>query len=302
MIKEDSRDQRNEKENTAVYFLNRGEYKRAIECIKEILQYENNNPVHYYQLAVCYQRLGMRQEARAAYKKFIRYGQEQITQAENFLQSMPGEWTLADARQAFETTPQQRVIPWFQAQGDKTLRLDYDLNQESLVFDLGGYQGDWTANIFARYGCHIHVFEPVTEYAEQIKQKFIPFEKVHVHPFGLGKNSRKVMLNVDQDSSSMYTQGEQSREATLVRADDFIKGSGISSIDLMKINIEGGEYDLLEHFIEMNQISIIKNLQVQFHDFIPNAVERMFTIQKKLAETHCITYQFPFVWENWKIK
>ena len=52
-----------------------------------------------------------------------------------------------------------------------------------------------------------------------------------------------------------------------------------------------------------NAISIFKNLQIQFHDFIiDNAEERMKNIQNKLSKTHEITYQYNFVWENWKIK
>jgi hypothetical protein len=50
-------------------------------------------------------------------------------------------------------------------------------------------------------------------------------------------------------------------------------------------------------------ITRFKNIQVQFHDFIiENATERMENIQKQLAKTHKITYQFNFVWENWQLK
>ena len=211
------------------------------------------------------------------------------------------ECTLDAAQQASKMLPQQRIIPWHQADGDRTLRLDYDLNEESIVFDLGGYQGNWTTSIFERYGCNILVFEPVLEYAEQIQQKFLHTPKVKVYNFGLGKNTEKVMLTIDNDGSSIFRQGNQLREITLIRAYDFIKQSGISYIDLMKINIEGGEYDLLEHLIEMNIVLNIKNIQVQFHDFVPNAVERMFNIQQNLEKTHSITYQFLFIWENWRV-
>ena len=70
----------------------------------------------------------------------------------------------------------------------------------------------------------------------------------------------------------------------------------------MKINIEGGEYDLLEHFLESGFIKNINNIQIQFHDFIPNAEERMKKIQYELEKTHSLTYQYPFVWENWQRK
>ena len=54
-----------------------------------------------------------------------------------------------------------RVKPWFECNGDKTLRLDYKLNQESFVIDLGGYEGEWSADIFCKYGSNIYVFEEI---------------------------------------------------------------------------------------------------------------------------------------------
>ena len=74
---------------------------------------------------------------------------------------------------------------------------------------------------------------------------------------------------------------------------------GFQQIALAKINIEGGEYELLEHLIEKNLIKQIRNIQVQFHeDVIPNASRRMAEIHSALAQTHRITFQEKFVWAN----
>ncbi|MDA8326743.1 MAG: hypothetical protein M0033_11065, partial [Nitrospiraceae bacterium] len=61
-------------------------------------------------------------------------------------------------------------------------------------------------------------------------------------------------------------------------------------------------YDLLDHLIETGVVNQIGNIQVQFHDFAPNAESRMSDIQRKLALTHKLTYQYRFVWENWERK
>ena len=71
---------------------------------------------------------------------------------------------------------------------------------------------------------------------------------------------------------------------------------------MLKINIEGGEYDLLESILESNIQNKIINFQIQFHDFVPNSEIRMKKIQDKLSQTHQITFNYPFVWENWKLK
>ena len=75
----------------------------------------------------------------------------------------------------------------------------------------------------------------------------------------------------------------------------------IKKIDLITINIEGSEYDLLEHLIETGFVKNIGNIQIQFHNFVPNATERMHSIQNNLAKTHKLTYQSEFVWENWQL-
>jgi hypothetical protein len=63
-------------------------------------------------------------------------------------------------------------------------------------------------------------------------------------------------------------------------------------VDLMKINIEGGEYELLEHLIARGLTKRIRNIQVQFHeDVMAGAAGRMERIQSRLAETHHLTYQ-----------
>ena len=100
----------------------------------------------------------------------------------------------------------------------------------------------------------------------------------------------------------MYkTEGSKVR-IKMQKTSEFFAVHQIDLIDLMKINIEGGEYDLLDHLITSNLVSRIKNIQVQFHDFIPDANSRMKNIQNELAKTHELTYQYKFVWENWRLK
>jgi FkbM family methyltransferase len=196
----------------------------------------------------------------------------------------------------------QRVIPWFQNNGDKTHRLDYELDNNSIVWDLGGYEGQWAADIFCRYGCRVEIFEPVPDYVQKIQQRFANNLKVSVHPFGLAEKDSKEKLSLSADRSSLFTSSENLIEIDLVEAAKFIFHNQTQSIDLMKINIEGGEYILLEHLIEKDLISKIKNIQIQFHDFIPDALSRMKSIQQNLKKTHYLTYQYEFVWENWALK
>jgi FkbM family methyltransferase len=200
-------------------------------------------------------------------------------------------------------TPHDLVVEkWKNARGDSTLRLNYPLSSESVVFDMGGYEGQWSADIFTRYGCYIHVFEPMVSFASTIKDRFKHNDKVKVYEFGLSDKDKSIELSQDLNASSAYVKNDSAIKATLKDAFEFINKSGITSIDLIKINIEGGEYDLLDRLIETGFVKNITDIQVQFHNFVPNAQDRMQVIQTELSKTHELTYQYPFVWENWHRK
>jgi FkbM family methyltransferase len=202
----------------------------------------------------------------------------------------------------YRSPQEKRVVHWFNVNGDKTYRLNYNLNQNSLVLDLGGYEGQWTSDIFSIYCCNIMIFEPVTQYAENIRQRFQKNPQITIYEFGLSNETKYETLSIKQDGSSIYDKGGKLCQIYLIKAIDFFKNNNVNYVDLMKINIEGGEYDLLDHLLDTNLVESINNIQVQFHDFVPDAESRMKKIQSRLEITHYLTYQYPFVWENWALR
>lgn len=202
-----------------------------------------------------------------------------------------------------ELIQSERVLPWFAAKGDETLRLNYDLNEKSIVFDVGGYKGEFAGDIFCKYNATIYVFEPIKSFFQIIQNKFVNNQKVKIYNFGLAGKDEQMQISMSDNSSSVFLKTEDSETIQLKSIVNFIQENNIQSVDLIKINIEGGEYDLLESLIENNLISVFKNIQVQFHDFLlDNGKERMNKIQENLSKTHQITYQYEFVWENWQLK
>lgn len=67
----------------------------------------------------------------------------------------------------------------------------------------------------------------------------------------------------------------------------------------MKVNIEGGEYELLTRLIVTGYIKTIKQIQFQFHNIDPDSESKMRGICTDLTLTHRPTFQYKFVWENW---
>ena len=186
---------------------------------------------------------------------------------------------------------------------EKKFRTHYDeLTSESVVFDLDGYEGQWTSDIYAQYLCDVHVFEPHPKFHKDIQSRFQNNSKVKIYNFGLGAKEEAIQLSNQKDTSTMFASGSDPVTGKLKSAADFLTANNFDTIDLMKINIEGREYELLEHLIETGWIKKVKNIQIQFHTFVPNAEERMTRIQNDLRKTHESTYLYKFLWENWKLK
>lgn len=194
-----------------------------------------------------------------------------------------------------------RERPWNNVRGDSTLRLEYDLNEDSVVVDVGGYHGHWASDIFNMYACTVHVFEPVEEFANIISNRFKHNKKIVVHPAALGTSTDTSTIYLERGGTSLVKKTDTETEIQVLDAHTFITSLG-RQIDVMKINIEGAEYDLLEHIVTHGDTSCIKNIQIQFHAFVPNAVERRERIQSALSKTHRQTYNYDFVWENWTLK
>ncbi len=206
-------------------------------------------------------------------------------------------------RRRLYKTPQEKIFDkWWADGGDVKLRFDYDLGPDSVVLDCGGYEGQWASDIFGRYSCKIFVFEPVRKFAGDIDARFRKNDKIQVFKFGLGGSSRKETINLSADCSSVIKAASEKEEIEIVDVAEWLKQEKITALDLMKINIEGGEYELLERLIDIGFIGSVKNIQVQFHDFVDNAAERMEKIQARLMKTHTPTYKYRFVWENWTRK
>ncbi|MDD4871881.1 MAG: FkbM family methyltransferase [Kiritimatiellae bacterium] len=197
---------------------------------------------------------------------------------------------------------ERAVRRYFADGGDYRFRFSYDLGPDALVLDLGGYQGQWASDIFARYLCRIEVFEPVPEFAEKIRERFRRNGKIRVHEFALGGSSRKDVIKINADGSSLFASADKTATVEVVDISEWLEKEGVRKVDLMKINVEGAEYELIERLIETRMIRIVNHLQVQFHDVVPDAETRMKTILAALEKTHYPTYQFKFVWENWTRK
>jgi hypothetical protein len=54
--------------------------------------------------------------------------------------------------------------------------------------------------------------------------------------------------------------------------------------------------------LDADVVNLCVNLQIQFHTVAPDYEERREAIRSRLSKTHVLTYDAPFIWENWSLK
>ena len=180
------------------------------------------------------------------------------------------------------------------------LRLTYGLTPDSVVLDAGGYRGDWASEINRRYGCAVRVLEPIKSFYRQIVDRFAGNHRVQVYNFGLGAVPGTADFGIQNDSTGKFAGATERELVRIEGVEDVLREIG-SDIDLVKMNIEGSEFDVVEKLLDTGLISRVKNLQVQWHPVVPNAEARWAVIQGRLPQTHHLTFDSGWVWQNWSL-
>ena len=139
-----------------------------------------------------------------------------------------------------------------------------------VIFDIGGNIGISSIYLASIYPeALIYTFEPLKENFEILKKNTTQFKNIEVFNFGLGAENGSFKLYLSDDSEnyggvSFYSEvegnmSEPFTECEVKNVNDVIQENGITSVDLIKIDTEGAEYDILTSFKHefLNKISWI---------------------------------------------
>lgn len=179
-------------------------------------------------------------------------------------------------------------------------RYDYPLTPNSIVIDAGGYQGSFATEIARKYGCTVHILEPVTRFREAIIARGI-HAGIHIHPYGLAGETKEAVFHIQGDSTGAFADSNDTECVVLHGIVSVLNELCPTRCDLLKLNIEGTEFDVLEAILSQNIATRITNIQVQFHAVVPNYMARYEAIRAGLLATHHLTYDAPWCWQNFQI-
>ena len=99
------------------------------------------------------------------------------------------------------------------------------------------------------YHSRIYCFEPIQDYYFDIQRKFNGFGNISVFPLAISDKNGVDVMYINDDSSSIHIKTGNPFKIDCITLDKVMWGNGLNYIDLIKINIEGEEYTLLEYMI-----------------------------------------------------
>jgi len=187
---------------------------------------------------------------------------------------------------------------------NKHLLHEADLSANSVVVDVGAFTGSWAQHIVDRYNPTIFAFEPNPRSFESLVAKAAVNPKLHALQYGLGDKDVTVEFTLNGLGSSMCDErsghaGMERIKVEIAAVDRVWSELDLGRVDLMKINIEGAEFPLLDKMIETGLLENVNCFLIQFHEWHPGAYKKRRQIHAELSRTHRLEWDYHFVWEKW---
>ncbi|MEO6317971.1 MAG: FkbM family methyltransferase [Acidimicrobiales bacterium] len=195
------------------------------------------------------------------------------------------------------------------ARNEADILIDVDLPEGAVVLDVGAYEGEWSQRVLGRadvggpQDLRIHAFEPEPRAIRRLREA-MDDRRFELHPFALGGADRVEVITMAGPGSSLFVDPTSasvfgSTQVAMRDVDAVLTSLAIDRLDLVKINIEGGEFELLDRLHHTGWLERTGTIIVQFHEFAPDAYRARRRSRRQLAETHRCAWSYTWVYERW---
>jgi len=125
--------------------------------------------------------------------------------------------------------------------------------KDSTCLDIGANIGYWTKLLVETLQARqVHSFEPVPETFKVLEKNLSDYDppRTYLQQSMVGASDDSGYLFIDPnhsgDARPQFTPGRKKIAAKSVRLDDYIRAHNLTSLDFIKIDVQGGEIDVLE--------------------------------------------------------
>ena len=144
------------------------------------------------------------------------------------------------------------------------------LDASSVVYSFGvGHDISFDLAMISQFGCTVHAFDPTPRSIDWVRRQALPGE-FQFHDYGLGNSDGLVSFEPPADpthvSYSMSAPGNapgKGESFPVRRLQSIAAELGHDAIDLLKMDIEGAEYDAVEDLLQTGPR--IGQILIEFH-------------------------------------
>jgi FkbM family methyltransferase len=138
----------------------------------------------------------------------------------------------------------------------------------SVVLDVGANLGNFARQMAERFGCQCHVFEPNPDVFARIPAN----DRVRPHRLAIAGRGGVVLLSIDADHEASTLRPVAGKpyldeiEVPAVTLEEVAGDLGLTSIDVLKLDIEGSEVDVLDACSD-DFLRRVGQIALELHDF-----------------------------------
>ncbi len=144
------------------------------------------------------------------------------------------------------------------------------LNSKSIVYSFGvGTDVSFDLSLIQKFNLTVHAFDPTPKSIEWVKKQNVPSQFV-LHEYGLANYDGKALFNppsnpdhVSHSIVQAFASTNNNFEVDVYKLKTIMEKLGHQQIDLLKMDIEGSEYDVIDDII--NSKINISQILIEFH-------------------------------------
>lgn len=181
-------------------------------------------------------------------------------------------------------------------------------NVENYIFlDFGGFEGEWTDSSIECGVKNVWIFEPDPTLYYNLVKKYENNNTVLVIGDIISKKNETVDFYSDGLSSSSLTESVHldmiNSNVSKVKKRQLTKkeiGILLQYDLLIKINIEGAEYELIDYLAEIGVLGRAERVAVQTHILKSKSIKNITSYFKLMYSLFSIKKLYPLIWDLWE--
>jgi len=141
---------------------------------------------------------------------------------------------------------------------------EYDVhvpNTPNTILDIGANVGITTAYFALKYpNAAIHSFEPSPHNYSLLKQNALQFDNVTIYQKALYSHEGSLKLSICEGSegmNSVFSKTDNIEVVACTTLDKFLAEHKIEHVDILKIDVEGSEWEILRNSSAINKVSVM---------------------------------------------